>query len=312
MDVTLKKILFIFFLLLSFGSIYGQTPDLKAKAEGGGALPGGNIICKTDVVLFDASDSVGGLGFQFFYNGNPLGPPSGVPTITHTNFSNPSTFSVKVTQNADGSGTSSTTTVTIGTAGLLKVLTLYGAHTLTPSQTICPGGNVAEITATATPTATIAGSIINYQWQINSGSGWNNVTSPPSGQLASYTPPAGSVTMTTSFRRLVSITNSITCEVPDAARISSIHTVLVSTSYTATLTTSPSPAEICDGESITFTAAPVADANYEFFLNDESQGAASDVNTFTVTPSDGQYVYVKITKDEPSFTLVLLLHPVVR
>ena len=149
----------------------------------------------------------------------------------------------------------------------------------------------------ATPNVTIAGSIINYQWQINSGSGWSNVVSPPSGQLASYTPPAGSVTMTTSFRRLVSITNSITCEVPDAARISSIHTVLVSTSYTATLTTSPSPAEVCDGESITFTAAPVADANYEFFLNDVSQGAASNVNTFTVTPSDGQYVYVKITKD---------------
>ena len=91
--------------------------------------------------------------------------PSGVPTITHTNFSNPSTFSVKVTQNANGTGTSSTTTVTIGTGGLLKVLTLFGAHTLTPSQTICPGGNIAEITATATPAVTIAGSIINYQWQ---------------------------------------------------------------------------------------------------------------------------------------------------
>ena len=265
MDVTLKKIIYTFLLLLSFGSIFGQTPDLKAKAEDGGDLPGGNIICKTDVVLFDASDSVGGLGYQFFSNGNPLGPPSAVPTITHTNFTNPSTFSVKVTQNVDGSGTSSTTTITIGTAGLLKVLTLYGDHTLTPSQTICPGGNVAEIIATATPNSTINGSIINYQWQINSGSGWSNVVSPPSGQLASYTPPAGSVTMTTSFRRLVSITNSITCEVPDAARISSIHTVLVSTSYTATLTTSPSPAVICDGESITFTAAPVADANYDFF-----------------------------------------------
>ena len=297
MDVTLKKIIYTFLLLLSFGSLFGQTPDLKAKAEDGNGLPGGNIICKFDVVLFDASDSAGGLGYQFFSNGNPLGPPSAVPTITHTNFTNPSTFSVKVTQNVDGSGTSSTTTITIGTGGQLKVLTLFGAHTLTPSQTICPGGNVAEITATDTPNITIAGSIINYQWQRNSGSGWSNVVSPPSGQLATYTPPAGSVTMTTSFRRLVSITNSITCEVPDAARISSIHTVLVSTSYTATLTTFPSPAVICEGESITFTAAPVADANYEFFLNDISQGAASNVNTFTVTPSDGQYVYVKIRKD---------------
>ena len=133
--------------------------------------------------------------------------------------------------------------------------------------------------------------------QINSGSGWSDVVSPPSGQLASYTPPAGSVTVTTSFRRLVSITNSITCEVPDAARISSIHTVLVSESYTATLTSAPSPAEICEGESISFTAAPVAGANYEFFLNDASQGAASGDNTFTVTPTDGQYVYVKITKN---------------
>ena len=161
MDVTLKKIIYTFLLLLSFGSIFGQTPDLKAKAEGGGDLPGGNIICKTDIVLFDASDSVGGLGYQFFSNGNPLGPPSAVPTITHTNFTNPSTFSVKVTQNVDGSGTSSTTTITIGTAGLLKVLTLYGEHTLTATQTICPGGNISEIIATSTPTPTINGSIIN-------------------------------------------------------------------------------------------------------------------------------------------------------
>ena len=240
------KVLLIFFLVLSFGSIWGQTPDLKAKAEDGSPLPGGDIFCKSDIILFDASDSTGGLGFQFFYNGSPLGPPSGVPTITHTNFNNADTFSVIVSQFANGSGTSSTTTATIGTGGLIKLLTLYGAHTLTPSQTICHGGNVAEITATATPTATIAGSIINYQWEINNGSGWSNVTGPPSGQLASYTPPAGSVTITTSFRRLVSITNSITCEVPVGARISTIHTVLVSESYTATLTTcllytSPSP-----------------------------------------------------------------------
>ena len=52
MDVNLKKIIYTFLLLLSFGSIFGQTPDLKAKAEDGGGLPGGNIICKFDVVLF--------------------------------------------------------------------------------------------------------------------------------------------------------------------------------------------------------------------------------------------------------------------
>ena len=66
MDVTLKKIIYTFLLLLSFGSLFGQTPDLKAKAEDGSGLPGGNIICKFDVVLFDASDSAGGLGYQFF------------------------------------------------------------------------------------------------------------------------------------------------------------------------------------------------------------------------------------------------------
>ena len=34
-----------------------------------------------------------------------------------------------------------------------------------------------------------------------------------------------------------------------------------------------------------------------FFLMTLSQGAASSDNTFTVTPTDGQYVYVKITKN---------------
>jgi hypothetical protein len=291
------KVLLTFLLVFSFGFVWGQTPDLKAKAENGSALPGGDIFCKTDVILFDATDSTGGLGFQFFYNGNPLGAPSAVPTITHTNFNNADTFSVKVTQFADGSGTSSTTTATIGTGGLIKLLSLYGSHTITSSQTICFNGNAAEIIATSTPTPTIFGSVINYQWQVNTGSGWGNVVSPPSGQLASYTPPARSVTVTTSFRRLVSITNSITCDVPDGARISNVHTVLLKSSFTATLTTNPSPAEICNGESISFTAAPVAGANYEFFLDDNSQGAASAVNTFTVTATDNQFVYVKITKD---------------
>ena len=63
------KVLLIFFLVLSFGSIWGQTPDLKAKAEDGSPLPGGDIFCKSDIILFDASDSTDGLGFQFFYYG---------------------------------------------------------------------------------------------------------------------------------------------------------------------------------------------------------------------------------------------------
>ena len=66
MDVTLKKIIYHIFSALIFWIYLWSKPDLKAKAEDGGDLPGGNIICKFDVVLFDASDSSGGLGFQFF------------------------------------------------------------------------------------------------------------------------------------------------------------------------------------------------------------------------------------------------------
>ena len=60
-------------------------------------------------------------------------------------------------------------------------------------------------------------------------------------------------------------------------------------------TSSPNPAELCDSEPFTFTAAAVPGATYEFLVNDISQGAASASRTLVKSLSNGQEVKVIVT-----------------
>jgi hypothetical protein len=85
------------------------------------------------------------------------------------------------------------------------------------------------INVTSTPTPTILGSVATYQWERQEFGSltWNSI---PGGvaQLPTYDPPMGSVTQTTSFRRVISYTNSTTkCDLPQNLSESSVHVIYV-------------------------------------------------------------------------------------
>ncbi|MDA8763762.1 hypothetical protein N9M92_06020, partial [Flavobacteriaceae bacterium] len=251
--------------------------------------PINELICLGDTILFDAGASTGANGYQYSYNGSPLGAFSANTTTTHTGFSDGDTFSVTVAENADGTGCTATTTLTI------KVNTFTGSHSLLASQTICLGDNPVLINATNTPTPTIVGSVATYQWERQEFGSltWNSISGGV-GQLPTYDPPIGSVTQTTSFRRLISYTNSATtCDLPQNLSESSVHIIYVTPHPGGTLVAST--ASICVGDSVSFNASGPSGANYTFYVGTTIAQAKSGVSTFTSSSLlNGQIVSVVI------------------
>ena len=158
-----------------------------------------------------------------------------------------------VSENADGSGCTSTATVTI------RVNSFTGSHTLTDSQTICLGDNVSQINPTNTPTPTIISAVATYQWQRRDFGSltWYNIPGAAA-QLPSYTPPAGAVTQTTFYKRLITFTESSTaCSTQTALYESSVHTVNVGIHPGGNLIASTT--SVCTGDSVNFTASGPAE-----------------------------------------------------
>ena len=110
---------------------------------------------------------------------------------------------------------------------LLSESILTGSHTLTDSQTIYLGDNASQINPTNTPTPTILTVIATYQWQRRDFGSltWYNIAGAAA-QLPSYSPPAGAVTQTTFYKRIITFTQSSTaCSTQTALFESSVHTV---------------------------------------------------------------------------------------
>ena len=221
--------------------------------------PINDLICEGDTILFDAGASTGASGYQFSYNGAPIGAFSSNTTITFNGFSDGEKFSVTVSENADGSGCTSTATVTI------RVNSFTGSHTLTDSQTICLGDNVQlQINPTNTPTPTIISAVATYQWQRRDFGSltWYNIPGAAA-QLPSYTPPAGAVTQTTFYKRLITFTESSTaCSTQTALYESSVHTVNVGIHPGGNLIASTT--SVCTGDTVNFNATGPVGANYTF------------------------------------------------
>ncbi|MBT6128129.1 MAG: hypothetical protein HOH47_05990, partial [Flavobacteriaceae bacterium] len=251
--------------------------------------PINELICLGDTILFDAGASTGSSGYQYHYNGTPLGVFSANTTTTHTGFSDGDTFSVTVAENSDGTGCTATTTLTI------RVNTFTGSHSLSTSQTICLGDDPVLINVTSTPTPTILGSVATYQWERQEFGSltWNSI---PGGvaQLPTYDPPLGSVTQTTSFRRVISYTNSTTtCDLPQNLSESSVHVIYVNAHPGGSLVAST--ASICTGDSVTFSASGPAGANYTFYVGATIAQGKSGTSTYTSSSLlNGQIVSVVI------------------
>ena len=114
----------------------------------------------------------------------------------------------------------------------------FNAGTLSGSETVCYGGDPAEIS----PSAPSGGDgTYVYQWQSKTGSGsFSNITTNGTG--ATYNPPSG-LTVTTTYQRLV---KDEVCQT-EWANTSGTYTVTVQTPSVGTVTASASPATICSG-----------------------------------------------------------------
>ena len=165
-------------------------------------------------------------------------------------------------------------------------------------QTICFEGDPVAITSVSTPSHNLSGGRINYQWQKRE-QGTLTWTDIPGGNIESYDPLSGQLTSTTEFRRLAKASFSgLICDgTSSPTQVSNIAVVNVVPSFTATITTNPDPEEICTGEPVIFQASAVASATYEFFVDGNSQGAASTSRTLVLNPTNGQQITVEISKD---------------
>ncbi len=142
------------------------------------------------------------------------------------------------------------------------------------NSTICTG---TSITFTATPIN--GGATPSYQWQKSiNGTVWNDI----SGQTNStYT----TTTASNNDQYRVVMTSNELCPVPKSVNSNAI-TITVTTVVVPTVTISPDKNPACQGASVTFTttagnggSAPT----FEWFINGNSQGAATTTNTFSTT-----------------------------
>ena len=180
---------------------------------------------------------------------------------------------IRVYENADSTDA--------GDFNAIRVNSLTGTNTISIGpQTICSLGDPEEISNILAPTHNLIGGSVVFKWQKRSQGSilWSDISRA---NTQNYNPLSGQLTSTTEFRRLA-IPNFSTVECvgnTSPTYVSNIHVVNVVPSFTATLTSSPNPAELCDSEPFTFTAAAVPGATYEFLVNDISQGAASASRT---------------------------------
>ena len=256
-----------------------------------------NTVCVGDGIDFDATSSSGN-GYEFKLNGAAVQGPSADGTLTINSFSDGDLILIRVYENSDGTGCFSDFNAPI------RVNSITGNNTISSGpQTICSLGDPVEITSLSSPTHDLIGGSVVFKWQQRSQGTivWSDISGA---NTKNYNPLSGQLTSTTEFRRLaIASFSSVECSGNTSPTfVSNIHVVNVVPSFTATLTSSPNPAELCEGEPFTITAAAVPGASYEFLVNDVSQGAASASRTLVKTLTNGQEVKVIVTSGACSIT----------
>lgn len=215
-----------------------------------------NVFCQDQIVTFTAS---GATNYEFFVANISQGLPSIIDTLNSSSFGIGS-FSVSVTGESNNCYASSSLQVSVNQ--------LPGA-TLTSSDIdniICENESV---------TYTSSGANL-YEFFINGIS-----TGSPS--------PIGSYTTT---NLLNGDTISVVTSSVNGCTNSSVYApITVNSNPNVSITSLPSSLQICQGDSITFTAS--GGSSYEFFVNNNSQGSPSgNPNFISTNISNGDLVYV--------------------
>ncbi len=199
------------------------------------AVTGGGAYCSGGSgVSVGLANSDSGINYQLKLNGTNFGSPL-AGTGSGLDFGQQTTAG---TYTVSGSNT---TTACVGAMTGNAVVTINTAPAISagPSNSVVCSGTTANFTVTATGTA------LTYQWQANTGSGFNNVSTGSGGTSSSYTTATLSPTDDgTQYRCIVSGTCS-----PSAT--SGIATVSVSSGVS--VTSNPTDKTVSVGSTPTFT-----------------------------------------------------------
>lgn len=235
-----------------------------------------------------------GISYRWYRNVNGVwtaltngGIYSGVTTSTLnvTNITAPTTtltfiYRCEITGTCN-SVSSNTTTVTVHAKPNI---------TANPQNaTRCDSSTTLNFKVTAT------GTNLSYQWQLNTGSGWNNLVnnSTYSGATApTLTLPLVLYSMNGYQYRCV-VTG--TCS-PTAT--SGVATLTVNPLFTPSLTINATNDDICAGTSVTFTPSPVGGGTspaYVWKRNNTTVGSGSTYTTTTL--ANGDHVYCELTSN---------------
>lgn len=173
-----------------------------------------------------------------------------------------------------------------------STLTINARPTITSnpvSVTRCDSTNNVSFKITAT------GTNLSYQWQLNTGSGWSN--------LSNNSTYSGTSTGTLSLSNVYYSMNGyqyrcVVTGVCTPTATSSVATLTVNQLVTPAVVVNVSDDDICVGASVTFTPAPVNGGNspaYVWKRNNTTVGSGSSYTTTTL--ANGDQVYCEMTSN---------------
>ena len=227
-----------------------------------------NSICDGTSVTFTAAPTNGGTtpSYQWKLNGTNVG--TNATTYTNTTLANNDVVTVVMTANNTCQTTATANGNNITTAVISNVTPGVAVTSNDADNSICAG---TSVTFTATPTN--GGTTPTYQWKLNG----SNVGS----NSATYTSSA----LANNDLVTVVMTANNTCQTTATANGNNITTAVIgNVTPGVAVTSNDADNSICDGTSVTFTAAPTnggTTPSYQWKLNGTNVG--TNATTYTNT-----------------------------
>lgn len=241
--------------------------------------PSANNVCAGTSVTYTATPFNGGPNpiYQWKVNGVNQGAPTGSPTFSYVPV-NGDQVSVTMTSNevcvVSTTASSDPVVMTVNPI-LTPAIQIFATQT-----EVCNGEQVAFTTL-----ATNGGGSPAYQWKVN------NVNAGTNSPTFTYTPANGDVVR-------VELTSSLSC-VSAATVISPPVNIIVHPILPVSVSITPATVDICAGQPVTFTAAPVNGGTtpvFQWRVNNNTVGTNSP--TFAYSPANNDQIRVELTSSE--------------
>jgi hypothetical protein len=254
------------------------TVSLNALPTVYSVTGGGNYCSGTAGINVGLSGSATGVSYQLYSGTTAMGSPV-AGTGSAINFGLQTlagSYSVVATSTATTCQNNMAGSTTVG---ITPSVTASVSISLSTSTTICNG---TATTFTANPVN--GGSAPTYVWKVNG-------TTMTTGGMFTYVPADGNVVTAV-------LTSNATCALPDTASSSVVMTVNPNVMPAVIVSVTPDDT-VCDGSSVTFTAAPVnggTTPTYVWMKNGVNVGVGT---TYSYTPVNGDVVYCRMASNFP-------------